>query len=166
MAIPLNTKVAPLGGGSVTSAKQLSDMFSNSLGYSATRAPDPRSDVMQSIGQIPTMQPADIERGIPMLENSMPIQSEQDIADISGSEFSPAAQQEPVYDPNTGEPVIDPVTGQPKMRTITMQDYNDQLAAERAAYASVQEPIKAIARSLRQCSDGYPADYGNPAMGQ
>jgi len=145
MAIPLNTKVAPLGGGSVTSAKQLSDMFSNSLGYSATRAPDPRSDVMQSIGQIPTMQPADIERGIPMLENSMPIQSGQDIADISGSEFSPAAQQEPVYDPNTGEPVIDPATGQPKMRTITMQDYNDQLAAERAAYASVQEPIKAIA---------------------
>lgn len=147
MAIPVNTRVAPLGGGSVTSAKQLSDMFSNSMGYSATRVPDPRSDVMESIGQVPVMEPSpDVERGIPVLENSMQVSSEQDLADISGSEFAPAAQMEPVYDPNTGEPVIDPQTGQPKMRQITMADYNDQLAAERASFASIQDPVRRISQ--------------------
>jgi len=146
MALNINTKVAPLGGGSVTSAKSLSDMFSSNLGYAATRVPDPRSDVMQSIGEIPTIQPSpDVERGMPVLEGGATIETPQDLADVSGSEYAPAAQEEPVYDPNTGEPVIDPVTGQPKMRRLTMADYNEQLTAERAAFASIQDPVRKIA---------------------
>lgn len=148
MAVNVNTKVAPLGTGVTPSVKDMSDFLSNRMGYSATRVPDPRSDVMESIGQVPVMTPdPSAERGIPVLAGSQQIQSEQDIADISGSEFAPGAQEEPVYDPNTGEPVIDPVTGQQKMRQITMQDYNDQLAAERGAFAAIQDPVTRLSQN-------------------
>jgi actin-related protein len=111
---------------------------------------------MQSIGQVPTVTPdPDMPRGVPVLDNSQQIASMQDVADISGSEYSPAAQMEPVFDPNTGEPVIDPTTGERKMRVITPEDYNDQLAVERAGYARIQEPV-------RQLSED---PYGNAQTG-
>jgi hypothetical protein len=139
--VRVNTNVAPLGRPG-SNPMDLLQTLGQQLG--TAQPVNPLQSVQETIGTIPEVVPdPNVERGIPLLTSGAQVENMQDVADYSGSTLLPAAQQEPVID-DTGNIVIDPTTGQPQMRTIGVQDYNDQLAIEKAQVADVATPLQKI----------------------
>ena len=69
MAIPIKAGVAsPAGVGASAKPNTLADMFANQMGF-GPKIPDPRSDVMATVGAIPQMEPdQSAPRGIPLMD--------------------------------------------------------------------------------------------------
>lgn len=136
-----NTSVASKGTGSVSSGLA---QFQRYLKSNPAAIPDPRADVMATVGAVPEMQPnPEVERGIPVLESSSTIETEQDIADASGAPYAPMARSEVILD-ETGQPVLDEM-GQKQYRVIENEDYNSQLALEQQSHFSIKEGVQQMA---------------------
>jgi len=139
MAINVTTRVAPRAG-----AGSALDLFQNFTQNSPAAIPDPRADVMATVGAIPRQEPdPSIERGIPVLESQSTIETPQDLADASGAPFGPQADQEIVLD-EEGMPVLDE-NGQKQYRTIGLADHNQQLATEQASHFGIKQGVSEIA---------------------
>lgn len=141
MAINVNTPVASRVRGG-PSALELIQNFTRS---SPAAIPDPRADIMATIGSVPEQRPdQSIPRGIPVLESGSSIETPQDIVDATGAPFLPQADQEVVVDED-GMPVLDEM-GNKQYRPIAPSDYDKQLATEQASHFGVKEGVGAMAQ--------------------
>ena len=143
MAVNVKAGVAaPLGPTSADLAAE----FSQSLGYQPKAAEDPRETVQRLVGAVPqTMVPSpDVQRGMPLLQSPATIETMQDVADYSGSPYVAQQMGEPVLD-EAGNVQYDPRTGDIMRRTIQPEDFNTQLAIEKAGVSGIGDAARMIA---------------------
>jgi hypothetical protein len=137
MARSTNVNVAsPLG----PSMEELEARMNQNLGYQPAPAQDPRETVQGLVDSIPAMRPMPLAEGVAFGDQQ--INSMQDVADISGSEWANAPLQPEVDE--AGNLIIDPETNQPVMRQLVSDDYNTQLDMERNSVRDLRGAIKTI----------------------
>lgn len=154
LIIKNRSNVAPLGSQpriEREAMEQEQQRYDSALGYS--QAPDPRADIQASIGAIPPVPPdvGSVPRGIDAMSSDYVPSSVEEAAAMQGSQFMPAAVQEPVVGPD-GIMRVDPnAEGDPRlMNDITVQNYQNALNTQRSGFNDTQQALVNIAANPEQ----------------
>jgi len=157
LTIRPRTGVAPLGGVSPTeiaakdALQQAQDRYDSALGFA--NAPDPRADIMSTIGAISPMpeQPS-VPRGLDALATDYMPSSPEEAAAMQGSAYAAVAEEAPVVDPTTGMVMLDQNNlDDPRMRRpINTADYQGALSTERGGFNDTQTSLAKIAANPSQ----------------
>lgn len=142
MAVNITPRVASRAPAGAPTAM---DLFNAATKSSPALIPDPRADVMATVGAIPTQSPdPNVPRGIPMLESQSTIETPQDIADIGGAPYPPQADMRPLLD-EEGMPILDPVTGEKQYEPIPISDFDQQFQTEKESHFAVKDAVQQMA---------------------
>jgi len=146
MSISVKGGAAPLSGGAgpVVTPHDALSMFSSRMGFAQPQVPDPRRDVQESVGQLPRVVPQMSTSGVDtMLDPGAAVTNMQDVANYSGSEFLPTAEQQVVLDQ---EGRVIPGAGDrgPAMMGIGVNAYDQSLIDQQGGFADIREPMARI----------------------
>ncbi len=139
----IQTKVASLGSSPINADllnKMLAAQSQATNLYGEVPAPveDPRETVQRQVEQY-MPRPMDVVPA-PAVVDQPQIVDFQDVATGMGSQFGSRPVNEPVLD-ESGMPVINEETGSPLMRTISPQNYNEQLGLEQQSQQNINQAM-------------------------